>query len=122
MYRGRYFASGFQWRARFFSFPLSGGLARRLIYTPALRYGLISLLFSTRWVGGVYNSGCYRVIWHIFNAMIALLVILVAGIFILRQYPEHASLRPAALALVIVTGVQVLLGFSVYMVLPAWCT
>jgi len=36
---------------------------------------------------------------------------------VLRQYPEHPSLRPAALTLTIVTGVQVLLGFSVYLVL-----
>jgi heme A synthase len=49
--------------------------------------------------------------------MIVLLVILIAGIFVLRQYPEHPTLRPAALTLVIVTGVQVLLGFSVYLVL-----
>jgi heme A synthase len=68
-------------------------------------------------LGAAFRHDAMGVIWHIFNAMIVLLVILVAGIFILRQYPEHASLRPAALALVIITGVQVLLGFSVYMVL-----
>jgi len=56
-------------------------------------------------------------LWHILNAMIVILVILVAGVFVLRQFPEHPTLRPAALALVIVAGVQVLLGFSVYMVL-----
>jgi heme A synthase len=54
---------------------------------------------------------------HILNALIVLLVILIPGIFVLREYPEHPSLRPAAITLLIVTGVQVLLGFSVYMVL-----
>jgi heme A synthase len=49
--------------------------------------------------------------------MIVLLVILCAGVFVLRQHPEHPSLRPAALAVVIITGVQVLLGFSVFIVL-----
>jgi heme A synthase len=57
------------------------------------------------------------VIWHILDAMIVLLVILMAGVFVLREYPDHPSLRPAALALLIITGVQVLLGFSVYLVL-----
>jgi len=67
-------------------------------------------------LGAAFRHDAMGVIWHIFNAMIVL-VILVAGMCILRQYPEHRSLRPAALALVIITGVQVLLGFSVYMVL-----
>jgi heme A synthase len=56
-------------------------------------------------------------LWHILNAMVVILVVLVAGVFVLRHYPEHPVLRPAALTLVIVAGVQVLLGFSVYMVL-----
>jgi heme A synthase len=56
-------------------------------------------------------------LWHILDALIVLAVVLVAGVFVLRQYPEHPSLRPAALALVIIAGVQVLLGFAVYLVL-----
>ena len=35
----------------------------------------------------------------------------------IRQYEEHHALRPAALALLIIAGVQVLLGFSVYLTL-----
>jgi heme A synthase len=68
-------------------------------------------------LGAMFRHNAIGVLWHILNAMIVLVVILVAGIFVLRQYPEHPSLRPAALTLVIVTGVQVLLGFTVYMVL-----
>lgn len=56
-------------------------------------------------------------IWHVLNALIVILVILIAGVFVLRQYPEHPTMRPAALALVIIASVQVLLGFTVYMVL-----
>jgi heme A synthase len=56
-------------------------------------------------------------VWHILDALIVLAVVMVAGVFVLRQYPEHPSLRPAALALLIVAGVQVLLGFAVYLVL-----
>jgi heme A synthase len=68
-------------------------------------------------LGAELRHGAVNVIWHILNAMIVLLVILIAGIPVLRQFPEHPTLRPAALTLVIVTGVQVLLGFSVYLVL-----
>jgi heme A synthase len=57
------------------------------------------------------------VISHIMNALIVLAIILVAGVFVVRQYPEHDSLKPAALTLLIVAGVQVLLGFAVYLVL-----
>jgi heme A synthase len=68
-------------------------------------------------LGAAFRHNAMGVLWHILDALIVLLVILVAAVFVLRQYPEHPSLRPAALTLVIVTGVQVLLGFSVYMVL-----
>jgi heme A synthase len=68
-------------------------------------------------LGVAFRHNAMGVISHILNAMVVLLVILVAGVFVLRQYPEHPSLRPAALALLIITGVQVLLGFSVYLVL-----
>jgi heme A synthase len=75
------------------------------------------LVFLQIGLGAAFRHSAMGVIWHILNALIVLLVILIAGIFVLRQYPEHPTLRPAALALVIVTGVQVLLGFSVYLVL-----
>ena len=68
-------------------------------------------------LGAAFRHNAMGVLVHILNAMIVLLVILVAGIFVLRQHPEHPSLRPAAISLLIVTGVQVLLGFAVYMVL-----
>jgi heme A synthase len=68
-------------------------------------------------LGAAFRHNDMGVIWHILDAMIVLLVILMAGVFVLREYPDHPSLRPAALALLIITGVQVLLGFSVYLVL-----
>jgi heme A synthase len=52
-----------------------------------------------------------------FRHMIVLAIILVAGVFVVRQHPDHPSLKPAALALLIIAGVQVLLGFAVYLVL-----
>jgi heme A synthase len=68
-------------------------------------------------LGAAFRHNAMGVLWHIVNGLVVLAAILVTGIFVLRQYPEHPSLRPAALALLIITGVQVLLGFTVYMVL-----
>lgn len=56
-------------------------------------------------------------IWHVLNALIVITLILIPGVFVLRQYPGNPALRPAALAMVVVAGVQVFLGFAVYMVL-----
>jgi len=75
------------------------------------------LVFLQIALGAMFRHNTMGVLWHILDALIVLAVVLVAGVFVLRQYPEHPSLRPAALALVIVAGVQVLLGFAVYLVL-----
>ena len=68
-------------------------------------------------IGAAFRHNSMNVLWHILNALIVLAVALIAGVFVCRQYPEHSGLRPAALALLIIAGVQVLLGFSVYLVL-----
>lgn len=88
-------------------------------WKPLRSLGMVILFFVFLQIGlgAGFRHNNIGVLWHILNAMIVLIVILVAGVFVLRQYPEHPSLRPAALTLVIVTGVQVLLGFTVYMVL-----
>lgn len=83
----------------------------------SLGMATVFLVFLQIALGATFRHNSMSVLWHILNAMIVLLVILIAGVFVLRQYPEHPTLRPAALALVIVAGVQVLLGFSVYLVL-----
>jgi len=57
------------------------------------------------------------VLLHILNALIVTIVVLVACILVNRQFPGHPSLRPAALALGIVTGVQVCLGFATFILL-----
>lgn len=63
------------------------------------------------------HSAMDNVIWHVLNAFIVLIVLLIPGVFVLRQFPEHPVLRPAALSLVIIAGIQVLLGFAVYLIL-----
>jgi heme A synthase len=49
--------------------------------------------------------------------MVTLMLILMFGICVVRQYPEHPTLRPAAVQLLVITGVQVLLGFAAFLVL-----
>lgn len=68
-------------------------------------------------LGAAFRHNSMGVISHIMNALLVLVAVLIAGIFVLRQFPDHPVLRPAALAFVIITGVQVLLGFSAYLVL-----
>jgi hypothetical protein len=68
-------------------------------------------------LGAAFRHNVIGVVWHILNAFIVLGFALVVGVFVLRQFPDHKALRPAALAFVIVIGIQVLLGFGVYMVL-----
>lgn len=68
-------------------------------------------------LGTAFRHNAMGVLWHILDALIVLTVVMVAGVVVLRQYEEHRSLRPAALALLIIAGIQVLLGFSVYLTL-----
>jgi heme A synthase len=68
-------------------------------------------------LGAAYRHNAMNVLWHIFNALLVLLFILVVGVFVMRQYPKHGSLRSAAHALVMIASTQVLLGFTVFLVL-----
>lgn len=68
-------------------------------------------------LGAGFRHNALGVVWHILDAGIVLLLIMVLGVCVLRQYPEHPSLRPAAIAMLVITGIQVLLGFTVYLVI-----
>jgi len=68
-------------------------------------------------LGAGFRHNSMGVAWHILNAGVVLLLIMVLGVCLLRQYPDHPSLRPVAIALLVITGVQVLLGFGVFLVI-----
>jgi heme A synthase len=68
-------------------------------------------------LGASYRYHALGVIWHILNAMIVLLLNLCVAVFLVRQFPEHPTLRPAAVALAVITGIQVMLGFTTFMML-----
>ena len=68
-------------------------------------------------LGAAFRHNTVGVFWHILNAMVTLMLILMFGICVVRQYPEHPTLRPAAVQLLVITGVQVLLGFAAFLIL-----
>jgi heme A synthase len=68
-------------------------------------------------LGASYRYRALGVIWHILNAMIVLLLILIVAVFLTRQFPLHPTLRPAAVALAVITSIQVALGFTTFLML-----
>jgi heme A synthase len=68
-------------------------------------------------LGAAYRYRALGVLWHILNAMLVLLLILIVAVFLVRQFPEHPTLRPFAVGLAIITSIQVLLGFTTFMML-----
>jgi heme A synthase len=68
-------------------------------------------------LGASYRYNTLGVIWHILNAMVVLVLLLVVGVLTLKQFPTHRGLRPAAHSLLGIGGVQVLLGFATFLIL-----
>lgn len=65
-------------------------------------------------LGAAYRHGLMGVLLHILNALIVAIAVLVACMLVVRQFPGQRSLKQPAVALAIVTGVQVLLGFATF--------
>jgi len=65
-------------------------------------------------LGAGFRHRAFGLLPHVVGAMIVPLVILLVGVFALHQFPKHRSLRPAAVALLSITGVQVFLGVIAY--------
>jgi hypothetical protein len=89
-------------------------------WRPSLRSLSIALpavvLLQTT-LGASYRYHALGVIWHILNAMVVLLLVLIVAVFLIRQFPEHPTIRPAAIAAAVITSVQVMLGFTTFMML-----
>jgi len=68
-------------------------------------------------LGAAYRHGVMGFLLHILNALIVTIVVFVVCMRVLQQFSRHPFLQPAALALVIVTGVQVILGFVTFILL-----
>jgi heme A synthase len=91
----------------------------RDIWPPLNKLAIVVPVFLVLQIalGAAFRHNTIGVFWHILNAMVTLLLILMFGICVVRQYPEHPTLRPAAVQLLVITGVQVFLGFAAFLVL-----
>jgi len=65
-------------------------------------------------LGAAFRHGAMTVLPHILGAMVVAAAILIVCAFVLHQFPEHRSLRPAAITLMAMTFAQVLLGIGAY--------
>jgi heme A synthase len=52
---------------------------------------------------------------HLLGALVVALLIMIVGAFAMNQFPKHPTLRPAAIALMVITGIQVFLGMAAFM-------
>lgn len=68
-------------------------------------------------LGAAYRHQAMGVLTHIFGALVVAVFVLLVGVLVVKQYPGHRSLRPAAVALMSITGLQVLLGFAAFLTL-----
>jgi heme A synthase len=68
-------------------------------------------------LGAAYRHRAMGVILHILNAMIVTLLIFVAGMLVTRNPATTEMLRRAAVALMAIAGIQVMLGFAVFILL-----
>jgi len=52
---------------------------------------------------------------HLLGALIVAILIMIVGVFTTNQFPKHPTLRPAAIALMVITGIQVFLGMTAFL-------
>jgi heme A synthase len=79
----------------------------RALATAASHLAILQVVLGT-----AYRHGVMGVLLHLLNALAVAIVVLLVCMLVTRQFPNESSLRTPALALAIVTGVQVLLGFA----------
>jgi hypothetical protein len=74
-----------------------------------------ALIFLDSLFGSAFRHQLLGPVLHIAGAMAGAVVVAMLCIFILTQHSAHKSLRQSALALLVVTSVQVFLGIAEYM-------
>jgi len=83
----------------------------------SLSVAVPAIILLQTMLGASYRYRTLGVIWHILNAMLVLLLILIVAVFLVRQFPQHPTLRPASVTLAVITSIQVMLGFTTFMML-----
>jgi hypothetical protein len=64
--------------------------------------------------GAGFRHSAVGVVPHLLGAMVVALFIMIAGAFVSNQFPKHPTLRPMAVALMTITGIQVFLGMTAF--------
>ncbi len=65
--------------------------------------------------GASLRHGATGVMPHLLGALLVALFIVIVGVFTTTQFPRHPALRPLAVTLLVITGVQVFLGMTVFL-------
>lgn len=82
---------------------------------PSLRslsvFGLVVVLMQI-WLGAAFRHQAMGMMPHMVGAMVVGIVMLIVCMFVMQQFPEHRSLRPAANIVLGLTLAQVVLGIT----------
>jgi heme a synthase len=92
--------------------PDSGRVSLRTLAVATSSLALLQVI-----LGAAYRHGVMGMMLHILNAMIVVILVLVVCLLVTRQFPEHTALKPAAVALAVIAGTQVALGFATLIIL-----
>jgi cytochrome c oxidase assembly protein subunit 15 len=86
--------------------------------TPSTRFvaaWLPVLVLAQVALGAAYRHRALGLAAHVVGALVVTLVVMMAATMTLQQFPNHRALTRAALAMLIVTMIQVFLGIAAYM-------
>jgi hypothetical protein len=86
---------------------------------PSLRFlskASIVLIAAQVEAGAAYRHNIWSVIPHLLGAPVVTLVVMMTGAFVLQQFPKHRVLRAIAVAVLIITAIQVALGLITLLV------
>jgi heme A synthase len=79
---------------------------------PVLAHITLAMVLVQITLGAAVRHKVMGSISHIGFAMLVALIALLLGMCVLHQAPEHRRLRPSAVLLMVIVGVQVFLGFG----------
>jgi hypothetical protein len=80
---------------------------------PSLRFlssAAVFLIVVQIGFGAGLRHSAVGVMPHLLGALVVAIFIMIVGAFVTTQFPKHASLRPLAVAFMVITGIQVFLG------------
>jgi len=65
--------------------------------------------------GAGFRHSAVGVLPHLLGALVVALFIMIVGAFVTHQFGKHAVLRPMAVALMVITGIQAFLGMAAFL-------